>query len=364
MKLLLATVMSCLFLYAHGQYRFSTEKMAPCTAVKDQQKTGTCWSFATISFLEAEAIRKGAEHIDLSEMYIVHNIYRDKAHNYFLRQGKANFSQGALAHDLIRSASQFGVVPESVYSGRSNPEEIYHHSELASGLKGYLDGVLKSKKKDPHNWQEGVDALLDVYLGSAPQAFTIEGDMRMTPLTYASFLKLNMDDYISLTSYSHHAYDTEFILELPDNYSNGSYYNVRLDEMVNATKYALMNGHTVVWDGDVSEKGFSAKKGLAVLPTEFSEEVWEKPMEEQEVTPELRQDLFTSMSTTDDHLMHLVGIAIDQSGTQYFIVKNSWGEISPYKGFIYMSEAYFRAKTVGVLLAKDALPKDLANKIK
>ncbi len=349
--------------FAMAQYTFSTEKMAPCTQVKNQQKTGTCWSFATTSFLESEAIRMGEQDVDLSEMFVVHNIYKDKAINYVLRQGKANFSQGALAHDLIRAVTEHGVVPESVYSGRENEEEVYNHSELEKGLKGFLDGVISAKKIDSQNWQDAVDAILDVYMGDAPQSFVVEGDMMMDAKRYARKLKLDVKDYVNLTSFSHHPFYNSFILEVPDNYSNGSFYNLPIDDLMNTIEFALMEGYTVAWDGDVSEKGFSAKEGLAILPVTQSEEQWKQPVAEQSVTQQTRQDGFMNYSTTDDHLMHMVGIALDQKGNKYFIIKNSWGEISDYKGFLYMSEAYVRAKTVGVLLHKNAIPAPTASKL-
>jgi len=313
-----------------AQYTFSTEKMAPCTQVKNQQKTGTCWSFATTSFLESEAIRMGQQDVDLSEMYVVHNIYKDKATNYVLRQGKANFSQGALAHDLIRAVTKHGVVPESVYSGRDNEEEVYNHKELEKGLKGFLDGVISAKQIDSHNWQAAVDAILDVYMGDAPETFQME-DMKMTAKTYARKLKLDVKDYVNLSSFSHHPFYNSFILEVPDNYSNGSFYNLPIDDLMNTIEFALMEGYTVAWDGDVSEKGFSAKNGLAILPEIQSEEQWKSPVTEQEVTQQSRQDGFMNYSTTDDHLMHMVGIALDQKGNKYFIIKNSWGEMIDFQ---------------------------------
>lgn len=345
-----------------SQYIFNTEKMAPCTSVKSQQKTGTCWSFATTSFLESEAIRLGMQDVDLSEMYVVHNIYKDKAFNYVLRQGKANFSQGALAHDLIRAVTAHGIVPESVYQGRSSEDEVYNHSEMENALKGFLDGVIATKKIDSYKWQEAVDAILDIYMGHAPSTFQIE-DMKMTAETYARKLKLNIKDYISLTSFTHHPFYESFILEVPDNYSNGSFYNLPIDELVNAIEFALMEGYTVAWDGDVSEKGFDAKKGLAILPESPSDDQWDKPVKQAKVTQEMRQEGFTNYSTTDDHLMHLVGVALDQNGNKYYIIKNSWGELSEYKGFLYMSEAYLRKNTVGVLIHKGAIPVPTSDKL-
>lgn len=347
---------------AIAQYTFSTEKMAPCTEVKNQQKTGTCWSFATTSFLESEAIRMGEQDVDLSEMYVVHNIYKDKATNYVLRQGKANFSQGALAHDLIRAVTKHGVVPESIYSGRESEEDIYNHKELEKGLKGFLDGIISAKQIDSHNWQKAVDAILNIYMGDAPESFKLKGK-NMTALAYGQQLKLNVNDYVNLTSFSHHPFYDSFILEVPDNYSNGSFYNLPIDELMNAIEFALMEGYTVAWDGDVSEDGFSSKNGLALLPVTQSEEQWTKPVLEQNVTQQSRQDDFMNFNTTDDHLMHMVGVALDQKGNKYFIIKNSWGEISDYKGFLYMSEAYVRAKTVGVLLHKNAIPAPTSKKL-
>ena len=346
-----------------AQYTFSTEKMAPCTEVKNQQNTGTCWSFATTSFLESEAIRMGQQDVDLSEMYVVQNIYKDKAANYVLRQGKANFSQGALAHDLIRAVTKHGVVPESVYSGRDNEEDAYNHSELEKGLKGFLDGIISARKIDSYNWQNAVDAILDVYMGDAPESFVLEGDMKMTAKTYAHKLKLDVKDYVNLSSFSHHPFYNSFILEVPDNYSNGSFYNLPIDDLMNTIEFALMEGYTVAWDGDVSEKGFSSKNGLALLPVTQSEEQWKKPVLEQKVTQQSRQDDFMNYSTTDDHLMHMVGVALDQKGNKYFIIKNSWGEVSDYKGFLYMSEAYVRAKTVAVLVHKNAIPAPTSKKL-
>jgi bleomycin hydrolase len=346
-----------------AQYTFSAEKMAPCTEIKNQQKTGTCWSFATTSFLESEAIRMGQKDIDLSEMYVVHNIYKDKAANYVLRQGKANFSQGALAHDLIRAVAKHGVIPESVYSGRDNEEESYNHSELEKGLKGFLDGIISAKKIDSYNWQNAVDAILDVYMGDTPESFAMGGDMKMTAETYARKLKFDVKDYVNLSSFSHHPFYNSFILEVPDNYSNGSFYNLPIDDFMNTIEFALMEGYTVAWDGDVSEKGFSSKNGLAILPVTQSKEQWTKPVLEQKVTQQSRQDDFMSFNTTDDHLMHMIGVALDQKGNKYFIIKNSWGEVSDYKGFLYMSEAYVRAKTVAVLMHKDAIPAPTSKKL-
>jgi bleomycin hydrolase len=344
------------------KYEFSIDKKVESTEVKSQDRTGTCWSFATASFLESEMIRKGKGVQDLSEMFVVRNIYRDKAKNYVLRQGKANFSQGSLAHDLIRVAKKHGVVPESVYSGKLDGENIHNHSEMEAVLKGMLDGVLTQKRLST-KWPVAFDCVVDTYLGEVQEEFTYNGKT-YTPKAFAKEMDINPDDYVSITSYTHQPYYEPFVLEIPDNYSNGSFYNVPIAELESIVDNAIKNGFSVAWDGDVSEKGFSAKNGIAVLPTdEKREDLFTNPSDELEVTQEMRQETFESYATTDDHLMHLTGIAKDQKGTKYYLIKNSWGEISDYKGYLYMSEAYFDLKTVAVLVHKDAIPKAIAKKL-
>ncbi|TXB62700.1 C1 family peptidase [Phaeodactylibacter luteus] len=345
-----------------AQYEFTTQHEIACTPVKNQQRTGTCWSFSTISFIEAELLRMGAEEADLSEMYMVRNIYKDKARNYILRQGKANFSQGSLNHDVMRAFRMAGAVPELVYSGLLEGEQVHDHSEMEAALKGLLDGVLSTERPSP-KWPAAVDAVMDVYLGAAPQEFEV-GGQAYTPQSYAASLPVSPDDYVSFSSFSHHPFYSTFIVEVPDNYSNGSYYNLPLDELQALVDHALSSGYTVAWDGDVSEKGFSAGHGLAILPAnERAEGLFDAPQKEVKVTQANRQAAFESFATTDDHLMHLTGIAKDQKGTTYYLTKNSWGEISEYRGFLYMSAPYFRMKTVGLMVHKDAVPKELREKL-
>lgn len=338
--------------YLSGQYTFTDTKRIDCTSIKNQQQTGTCWSFATASFLESELTRMGKGNIDLSEMYVVRSIYNDKAMNYMLRQGKANFSQGSLSHDLIRIVRNAGVMPESVYDGKVSKDRSHDHSEMEAGLKGYLDGV-RSQKRLSSDWQQAFAGIMDAYLGPVPARFTVDGKS-YTPFEYAQALGINADDYISITSFSHHPYGQSFVLEIPDNYSNGSYLNMPLSQMMTTIDRAIDKGYTVAWDGDVSEQGFSAKQGIAVLPVEYDKEAtWAAPGAEQKVTQEYRQEAFMSYSTTDDHLMHIVGKATDQNGATYYIVKNSWGAVGPHSGYLYMSEAYLRMKTVSVMVHKD-----------
>lgn len=354
----------CLMLCSQlqSQYVFTHTKDINCTEVKNQARTGTCWSFATASFIESELIRQGLEDINLSEMYVVRNIYKDKARNYVLRQGKANFSQGSLSHDLIAAIERNGIVPESVYDGLLENEKKHDHSEMEAGLKGFLDGVITSKRLST-KWDEAFDGILDAYIGEVPSTFTYAG-MSYTPESFARKLEIDPDNYVNLSSFTHHDFYDYFILEIPDNYSNGSYFNVPLDKLLNSIDLAIEKGYSVAWDGDVSEKSFSAREGIAVLPEEVDrDDLYTKPGKELEVSQEARQEQFENYSTTDDHLMHIVGKATDQDGTEYYIIKNSWGEISPYKGYLYMSKAYLAMKTVAVMMHRDALPQPLSAKM-
>ena len=346
----------------NAQYRFTSTKDIECTEVKSQGSTGTCWSFATSSFLESELIRTGKENTDISEMYVVREIYKDKARNYILRQGKANFSQGSLSHDVIRILNKKGVMPQSAYQGKATTEKKYNHSEMEAVLKGMLDGVLKGKSVS-NKWMVAFDKVLDVYLGECPETFMVDG-RKMNAGDYAADLELNADDYVSISSFTHHPFYSKFILEIPDNYSNGSYYNVPLDDLMTIVDYAADKGYSIAWDGDVSETGFSSKNGIAILPEDAKrEDLFTTPGKEMNVTQESRQAMFESFSTTDDHLMQVVGTAKDKNGAEYYKIKNSWGEISDYKGYLYMSKPYAAAKTVSIMVHKDAIPVEIINKL-
>jgi len=347
---------------ALAQYNFEVKKNIDCTEVKSQGRTGTCWSFATSSFLESEAIREGNEAIDLSEMYVVRMTYFDKARNYVLRQGNANFSQGSLSHDVIRVLASEGVVTESAYPGRESMEDAHDHSEMERVLKGALDGLIK-RQPISDNWDDVVNAILDIYLGPLPEKFEVNGK-EYKPKEFAEELGVEAGDFVSITSFSHHPYYKKFILEIPDNYSNGSYYNIPLDDMMDAIDAAISKGYTVAWDGDVSEAGFSQKEGIAILPSENRrDDLFDAPADEVKVTQENRQSNFEQLKTTDDHLMHITGIAHDQKGTKYYITKNSWGNVGPHEGFVYMSESYVRMKTVAIMVNDNAIPTAVANKI-
>ena len=362
MKYLLFSIAILLNGLAFGQYDFSGKNNLACTNVKSQDRTGTCWSYATCSFFESELLRLGKGDMDLSEMFVVREVYKDKARNYILRQGKANFSQGSLSHDLLRVLKEKGAMPQAAFEGLDNPNDKHNHSELEAVMKGMLDGVVKQKKLSK-KWPLALESVLDVYLGECPETFKVNGK-ETKPKDFSMSMGLNPNDYINITSFTHHPFYEQFVLEIPDNYSNGSFYNIPIDELFAITKAAIKNGYTIAWDGDVSEKGFSAKEGIAVLPIdENREDLFTKPGKEKQVNQVMRQEGFESLATTDDHLMHAVGTAKDQKGNNYFIIKNSWGEISPHKGFIYLSEAYFKMKTISILVHKDAIPSDIASKM-
>ena len=337
-------------------YAFTVEKSLECTDVKSQGRTGTCWSFATASFVESELIRMNKGRHNISEMFVVRNVYKDKAQNYILRQGKANFSEGALAHDLMNAIRRHGLVPEESFSGLQQNSQTHDHSEMAAILQGMVEAIVKRKPVSP-KWKEAYARVLDVYMGQSPQQFTYKGET-YTPQSFAKSLGFNAKDYVNLTSYTHHPFNESFVLEIPDNYSNGSFQNVPIDDLVKTIDNAINNGYTVAWDGDVSENGFASRSGMAILPKQRSRRMLKEPVEEQEVTQEMRQKTFENFSTTDDHLMHLVGIARDKNGKKYYIIKNSWGDVGPFKGYLYMSEAYVRLKTVAIMVHKNALPQE------
>lgn len=362
-------VISIANLQAQQGYEFKTICQEEATFVKSQGRTGTCWSFSSASFVESELIRTQNVNYDLSEMFVVRNIYLEKALNYVRRQGKANFGEGSLGHDLINSIKKYGIVPENVYAGILNEQGQHDHDLLFKELENRVNGLVKSKNLGA-TWQEDYEKLLDQYFGTYPETFTYNGK-EYTPQSYAEELGFSADNFVGITSYQHHPFYSKFVLEIPDNFSNGAYYNMPIDELQAITDEALKNGYTLIWDGDVSEDGFSAVNGLAILPEQdlsnLSKKekaiIFESPVAEQEVTQELRQETFDNYSTTDDHLMHIVGLAEDQNGTQYYIIKNSWGEIGERKGYIYMSSAYFRLKTVSVMLNKEGIPQELAQKL-
>ncbi|WP_040278453.1 C1 family peptidase [Psychroserpens damuponensis] len=354
--------LTCLFSFSQS-YEFETTIDLETTDVISQGNTGTCWSFSTSSFLESEITRLTGKYIDLSEMYTVKHTYVDKAWNYVMRQGKAQFSQGGLGHDVINSMSQYGLVPNNVYTGLSNDEIKHNHSKLADSLKTVVTTYLDDTKAYPSNWKQDVEHTLDFYLGKDIKTFTYDGKT-YTPQSFLEMTTLNPKDYISITSFTHKPYYSNFVLNIPDNFSNGDFYNVTLDDLVAVTNHALQNGFSIELDCDVSEKTFSSQHGLAIIPANDTVDALITVSEEKDITPEYRQQEFENFNTTDDHLMHITGMLKDQNGTTYYKVKNSWGKKGVRKdGYIYMSEAYFKLKTISILIHKDAMPNAIKTKL-
>ncbi len=363
--ILIAIVASIISLNAQ-EYKFTPVVDIEASSVKSQGNTGTCWSFSTSSFIESEIYRITKKNIDISEMYTVRNIYEDKAWNYVMRQGKIQFSQGGLAHDVINSIRDNGLVPEITFSGIKLDDKTYNHTKIVPAVKTILDSYIKNDKhSDNPNWKAAISKILDTEIGKIPTEFTYENE-KYTPKQFAKMLQLNTDNYVTLTSFTHVPYNKSFVLNIPDNFSNGSMYNLPLNDFVKLTTDALINGYTIALDVDVSEKTFSAKYGKAIIP--FNESDQEKSLKElvleKEITPEYRQQEFENYNTTDDHLMHIVGIIQDQNGNKYFKVKNSWGGNSKRVGnggYIYMSMPYFKLKAISVLMHKNGLSKKLKN---
>ena len=334
-------------------YQFTIETEIDTTDVKSQGSTGTCWCFASTSFIESELMRQGMGRHDLSEMFVVKNVYLDKARNYLRRHGKTNFGEGGLAHDFIQAAGEHGLVPESVYDGLDEGKTKHDHGEMFAVLNGMLEGLVKRQRLSDQ-WPVAFERVTATYLGESPTEFSFDGQT-FTPKSFAEHLKFDAKNYVSLTSFNHRPFGEPFVLEIPDNFSSGLFQNVPIDELVATIDHAIANGFSVAWDGDVSEQGFSRSEGLAVLPAKDRKDYHKFPGAELEVDQEMRQATFEERTTTDDHLMHLTGIARDQHGNKYYRIKNSWGDVGKHKGYLYMSEAYVRLKTIAILLHADAI---------
>lgn len=336
-------------------------KQLPATAVKNQGATGTCWCFSTTAMLESECLRKNLGELDLSEMFTVRNIYLEKAENYVRRQGKAQFDEGGLGHDVLHAIHTYGAMPDAAYSGLKPDQKGHDHSQLVKNLRAYLDETLKQRPV-PTNWREGFVKIMDEALGTPPAAFEFNGKT-YTPKEFAAqILAFNPDDYVSLTSYTHHPFYRPFIVEIPDNWANGSYLNVPLNELSGAVNSSLEKGYTVMWDADVSNPGWNQRRGYALEPVQKGDQSGPDAAEKP-ASPDLRQQLFDAQVTTDDHLMQLTGTALSPAGKRFYLVKNSWGEnAGPFKGYIHVSEPYFALNTVTVILPKAGLSEELRAK--
>jgi len=343
-------------------HQFTIPHNVNTTPVKNQGKTGTCWSFATQSFLETELLRMGKDEYDLSEMYIVRNLYPLKAEKYIRYHGLTNFGDGGQAHDVMIALEKFGAVPEEVYPGRKSSEEKHNHSEMIAVLKASMDAVINTNGKITGNWKKVCESVLDIYLGEIPESFEYNGK-EYTPKSFADELGINPDDYVEITSYKRYPFYEKTVLEVPDNWTNSEYYNVPIDDMMSIIDNAIKNGYSVAWDGDTSEKTFYRKKGYAVIPVDYENEDKESekllPEKEKIITQEMREETFDNFQTTDDHLMQLTGIAENQDGTKFYYTKNSWGTKYMYDGYWYLSESFVKLKTIAIMVHKDAIPEDI-----
>jgi bleomycin hydrolase len=368
-------------------YVFEDEIVLPATSIKNQYRSGTCWSFSGLSFLESEMLRLGKPEVDLSEMFIVWHTYMEKAEKHVRVHGNLNFAAGGAFHDVTNMIMEYGIVPESVYDGLNYGETKHVHGEMDRVLKQHVDAIIENKNRKLSTvWDETVTSTLDAYLGEIPQKFEYEGKT-YTPQSFASdFVGLNMDNYVEITSYTHHPFYEKFILEVPDNWAWDEVYNVPINELEEIIDYSVSNGFTVAWAADVSEKGFAtSNKGVAVIPSANIEDMtdaeitrWEtlsekekekelykleKPVQEMVITQEMRQAAFDNYTTTDDHGMHIIGTAKDQNGRIFYKVKNSWGDYNKYKGYFYVSKPYVNYKTMCIMVHKDAIPQSISEKL-
>ncbi len=343
------------------RHTFTMIHQVGATSVKNQAETGTCWDFATQSFLESELMRMGKGDYNLSEMFTVRMTYPLKAEKYVRYHGKYQFGEGGQAHDVLKVLDTYGAVPYSVYPGLEPGDTLYDNTEMDAVLKSVLKTIVGMKKITPH-YKDIVNAICDIYLGKVPEKFEYKGE-EYTPKTFGESLGINSKDYVEITSFTHHPFYSKFVLEVPDNWEEGEYYNVPLNDLIKILNNAIENGFTVAWDGDVSKDNFYRKRDYAVVPLS-GDTTKTGPEVEKDVTQEMRQKAYDDYSTTDDHLMHITGIAKDQAGTIFYYTKNSWGtKDKKYGGYWYMSEPFVKLRTIAILVHKDAIPKDIKEKL-
>lgn len=353
-------------------YVFETVINLDATDVKNQGSSGTCWSYCTTSFLESEMIRMGKEPVDVAEMYTVRKTYEDKADKYVRLHGHLNFGQGGALLDVMHVIKYYGAVPQEAYEGLEIGFDYNKHGEMEAVLKGIVDAVIENENgRLSPVWKTSYDATLNAYLGEDPKEFEYNGKT-YTPRSFADeVVGINPDDYVQFTSFTHHPMHEKVMIQVPDNWLWAPAYNVELDEMMTAIDHALEEGYTISWAADVSEKGFSLKNGVAIIPdrdwkdlsVEEKEDIFKGPHPQLDVTQEIRQLEYDNYQTTDDHGMQITGIATDQEGNKFYIVKNSWGTKYGFDGYLYFSEEYVRLKTLSFVVHKDGVPKDIAKAV-
>jgi aminopeptidase C len=366
-------------------FEFTTVKELPITSVKNQNRSGTCWSYSGIGMIEAELLRKGKGEYDLSEMFVVNKSYIDKADKYVRLHGFLNYAQGGSFADVLYVLKHYGALPEELYRGLNYGDTMHVHGEMEKTSHAFLKTVVENPNgKLSSVWKEAHQAIIESYLGKIPEKFTYKG-AEYTPKSFGESLGLNMDDYVSFTSYTHEPFYTSFALEIQDNWRWAQSYNLPIDELMQVFESAIDQGYTIAWGSDVSERGFT-RDGIAVVPdaeyeeTKGSDQVqWvglsrterdakirdltKKPCREIDVTQEMRQKAYDNYETTDDHGMLIYGIAKDQTGKKYYMVKNSWGADNKYNGIWYASEAFIAYKTMNIVVHKEAVPKAIKNKL-
>lgn len=380
-------IVSCLGGFAQKDttgFVFTTIKENKITSVKNQNRSSTCWAYSALGFLEAELLRLNKGDCDFSEMFVVYHTMLDRAVNYVRLHGDASFSPGGSFYDVLYCWRHYGIVPDKAMpAGVMYGDTLANHSDLDAAAKAYVDVIAKSTaSKISPLWRRPLEAIYETYLGKLPQEFTYKGK-KYTPRSFADSFGLNMNDYVSLTSYSHHPFYEAFALEIQDNWRGARSYNLPIDELMQVMRNAVNTGYTIAWGSDVSEEGFT-RNGIAVMPdvkkgaeltgsdmahwlglskADRRAELTSRPLPEMTVTQQMRQEAYDNWETTDDHGMLIYGLAKDQNGKQYFMVKNSWGLSGKYKGFWYASEAFVAYKTMNIVVHKNAIPKEILKKL-
>ena len=355
-------------------FKFTIIKENGATSVKDQGSSGTCWSYSGNSFLESEMIRMGKQPIDLAEIFTARMSYHDKAKLYVLNNGTGiTWGEGGALHDVINMFRKYGIVPQEIYTGLVNGQTRNNFAEMSEVIKEMLNIYAKNpSKKLSANWLDNIDSMLDAYLGKIPETFTYN-NKKYTPKTFAKeVVGINPDDYVEISSYKDYPYYKPFVLPVPDNWSHDRVWNVPMEELTTIIDYAIKNGYTVGWATDVSEPYFSYKNGIAYVPNinlnnidaETKANLFNGPKPDKVITEDMRQDALNNLTTTDDHGMQITGLAKDQTGKEYYIVKNSWGSTNDYKGYLYATKPYVQFTSTAILVHKDGIPKDILKKLK